>query len=1264
MKQRESVQRIDWLNISNLSNYDDRRLPVVAHGFPDINQDGAREVLIASHKRPVLFAFDGKSGQSLWHYVASPTLDQGERPYPHFYAAALNAPTDIGDVDGDEVRDFATTFFSKGKRVYRWLDAVSGKTGKHIWRLEMAEDWFDKGQHNVSDFCQYDVDNANVFRHMHSTGNYRDGMAFRNRPAGFVVPWPSVLMPAERESETDSLLLVCGTKLMVRDAKTGKATDFNQGEPLELGFIPALPPKIVRSGIESEAPIGVLLCEPVAIADPNTTTKPVTRFSMWSLETAKKIWHYDAANDPGWIGTKPDWPLVADLTGDRVPEILIADGADLENNYYSGATCLASLQALDARTGKPVWNKNDVAKIRNQDRQVQHVLVGPDADDDQRDDVYAVSTMSIQGKGNWVFVDILSSVTGKLIRTTKSDAPVFATAQNGIDLEQPFCLGVGADGHARLVVATKNVDGHSSRQGTLILSTGTGEVTHVGDQLEHPLRADGDGDGNLDLFLIRPRSSGSLSEAGQLVSLKANAGHAQKLIGGRFVPTDDVDGDGVRDLVTDPRGNGIWQSLSGATGERLWRWEYQPQGSRIAPLNKDVDGDNINDFLVTRKAFGGQGHRLWLTLVSGCEGRMLWQKDLPTDSWGGRVGIKCDDMNADGVNDVVLLHRFSALQTGLAKGDLRLSCFDGRFGTEHWHCELAAAGSKVLEPSFELDDYPLSIADTDNDGSPDVVCRRFAIDGSSKLATFNGRSGEPLWQRSVADDNADVMKGHRFSMWRAKVLATGPDQQQQLVTAAAHKNNQKADWTVRLKFYDLQSGQSVSSWSGEGQFKRYPQHSANPPGLWNGIPFEIAAGEKRYTGVCVQDSKARKLQIVVLDSSQAAATEVQRVDVPEPENVGAGYAWTGQFLIADANQDGRTDVIFHDGSNLIATDLVSNKEVIRKPMPASYRRLLEVNPETSLIQMIVSNDQDPRLKLIDLATFDTVWNLHRPTGGLIDGLLSGGKPDESNVYAALPRVLYQGTAENPQTLRTVATVGEYTGKDTAIKQQIASAAAEPINFAANSFYDPRMIEPLPWAGGNLPGNLANGLLQMAINTLLIVLGAFVFPFFYLRYMFTRKRWSLQSFMLLPLLFVVPYLVLQLPLETSRDQPAYEAARQFGWQLWMGKLLVASMAVPTVVFTAVWIKHLWFGNWTRLIQMSVIAIVISMVMGGLMLFGRSFQFPAGSRYDWYDWGTVMLILYGSWFVGFFIIGRWIFGSAGRFCIKLAKRIFSRPRLATT
>ena len=544
--------------------------------------------------------------------------------------ARLRKPVDIGDVDRDGITDFAI-HFRRGKKVEQWLDAVSGKTGERIWRMKLPKKLVGNSGYNLSSFCQ--IDTQGQFQTPHRgnhSGRYRDRVSY---PYGFirtVAAWPPIPM-AGKNSSKDSLLLVGGSKLIVCDATTGQATDFNQGQPLELGFVPATQPKLILSAKGDEQPIGVLLSEIVSVPDENKKIKPVTRFSMRSLDTGEELWHFDSACDLNWTGVKPDWPLVADLNGDGVSEILITDGADLEKSVNIDASCQSFVQALDARTGQPIWDSSDVVKIRSQDRQVQHLLMGPDADGDLMDDVYVVSPMLPRDKdatGSDVYIDILSAATGKRIRTTRSKVPVFERIYGGVDFEEPFFLGVGADGHPRLVVATTRSDANRARQSTVLISTGTGEATNVGDELECPLHADGDGDGVRDLFLIKPRSRAKIYEAGQLLSIKSNGGREQTFVEGDYLQIDDVDDDGVHELLNKRN----WQVISGTTGERLWQWDYRPRTNvQMQSLDKDIDDDGTDDFLVSETLRGGMNsnnRQILLTLISGRKGRVVWQKQF------------------------------------------------------------------------------------------------------------------------------------------------------------------------------------------------------------------------------------------------------------------------------------------------------------------------------------------------------------------------------------------------------------------------------------------------------------------------------------------------------------------------------------------------------------------------------------------------------------------------------------------------------------
>jgi len=1220
-----STRELTW-RFDGLRSYDHNRLPMVAHGFPDINADGEPEVMVANRSHPSLIVFDGETGELLWHYVATPTNQKGKLPY----SGTLHMPRDLGDIDGDGIADFAICFRS-GKLVQQWLDVVSGKTGKRIWRKQLPTKLVSNGSYNLSVFCQLDEQGFSQTRASNNSGRYRDRVGYEQSRVQKVVAWPPMTMAGTNRDK--ELLLVCGSKLIICDAKTGRASDFNQGKTLELGFVPAIEPKLVSSELGNEKLIGVLLCEIVSVPKESTGTKPVTRFSMRSLETGKELWGYDAACDLNWTGIKPDWPLVADLTGDAVPEILIGDGADLEKDVHQGASCQGALQVLDAKTGEPRWSTNDVAKIRCMDRQVQRLVIGPDADGDLIDDVYAVSTMYERATETdaSVYVDILSAVSGKRIRTNKSEVPVFANGSHEVDLERPFFLGVGPDGHPRLVVATMRAGaGRARRQSTVFISTGTGEVTNVGDGLEYPLQADGDGDGDRDLFLIKPSSRSIINGSGQLVSIKSYGGREQRFAKGQYLRIDDIDRDGVRDLLN----QNTWYTVSGATGRRLYRWAFTPaEEHRIKILDGDVDGDEVRDFLVADSSKQGNEIQILWTLVSGRTGQIVWQyqegSSTPSVS---DFSVSCEDMNGDGASDLVLLHGVSKLR------DLfRVVCLDGRSGDRYWESEL---GQMDFIHSARS---PVHIADADGDGRPDVLCRRFDLNGPQGMVALNGRSGDLLWKQPNISTKID----HSF-LERSKVLPMGSGKQMQLVTATVIDNG-----NVRISFSDLESGQQTSTVVTKGRFKSHSFSLGGSLGAWNGIPFAASADEVGYAGVCILDPSTKVIQLVVFDSRGKKAAVVQQVNIPKLSSRKSKQ----NFLIADSNGDGRTDVVFHDGSELVAIDLISNEEIDRAPMPAGSPELLPVDFDPTLLQLITNEGKTLRagevnqLKLMDMKTFEVLWKLNSPPGAFVESLLSAGKPAVENLHSAIPRVLYSGV---PGFMRVVASESDYAGKDQEVRRRILQAAATPVSFSLAEFSDPRMVESLPWVQQNrLSRNQLSELVQSLTNLLLIVLGAVLCPFFFLRRMLNQGQWSLSEFLLLPLLFVIPYLVLQLPVEINGDVAP-------SW--WLKVLVSCLLVLPMLGFAALWGRELWRGKWLHWSLLSLAPIAIAFFLGVMMLLGSRLR--AGSRYDWYGWydlGSVNLVFSGVYLIGFVLVTTWLFAFGSGVVRHWWKLIFRNPRL---
>ena len=1246
--------RWDWSRTS-IRSYTDANIPRVTDSFLDINSDQTADLLVACQKQPILFALDGDSGKRIWRYTAAPTLDEGEGGYQHSQAGCLGQAQLIGDIDNDGIVDVIASFYSSGNRFYRWQDAISGKTGMRIWRFDMPETWFDPKSMFLPGSCQLSFHGGHGIHTMPSHGpswQYLSEVAFANQRRGLVVPWPMQLARFEEGSKASTSLIftVCGSHLICTRSVDGKPGNFNAGKPLNLGFFPALAPVLVKNN--DRQLIGLLLCELVALPDETNSTPAQTRFTMMSIETAKPIWQYDAVCDPSWTGVTPDWPLFKDISGDGIPEIIIADGADLEKKVHQRASCLASLQALDAVTGKPLWQSQTRAKIRGQYRQVQNLLTGPDADGDSLPDIYVVSPMYQRRAGAndavSVFIDVVSGVTGQRIRTTQCSIP---TIDNKIDLQKPFWWGTSPDGSPQLLIATKNYHGQNGRQGTFLVSTVSGNVTRIGDHLRHPLLTE-TADGQKNLLTIKPRNLVDIVETGQLISIKPQSRQPLKTVCQNYLAVDDLNGDGVKDLI----GLKNLRALSGKTGKELWVYEMKSPSRNVVPLGSDVDADGVHDILVWSSFYTRGSHRSELHLLSGRTGQKRWTTTVESDGFGARPACYCRDLDVDGNMEMLILYRHSDGRFP-SKPGLRLACFDGLTGDSKWELEVAPADSEAASPHAHPTSMPLHFADMNSDGKLEIICSRFSPTDTPLLSVFNC-NGQKLWDRSTSDQPVSFPLRTELKKVIAGSNTQGAKQSPQIALASSTEYNRKPHLTVSLDWIDGDSGKRVSNWSDAGRLKQHPHHSAEPPGIWNGIPFTVLDGDKAYTGLCIQGRNARKMEVVVLDSSSSSAVEVQRIEVVLPENVGQVDGWTDEFLIDDINADSRTDIVYHDGNDLIAKTIVDGKEIRRRAVPADWRKLREIDMTRQHLVLQTSLNNDARVKLIDLETFETRWDLRVPGKLEFKASLQANKHTTQD-SPDIPHMLYQGVNQSSQNHdETVVMAGisnEYLGDNVEIRN---SLAVNPAIGMRGLDADPRMVESVPWSGGRQFGK---GVLELLASALLVAAGAIVFPFLFLRRMFRDGNWSLQTLLLLPLVFVIPYFALQLPLVFAGHMPGGEWMGYSSQFAWVNKLIFVSLYIPVISFFWRLVSHLHAGRWRSFAGIVLLMILTSVFFGAFNLLGRMQQFPSGSRFNFADWGHVYLFVYGIWMIGFLILVQEVLTTAGDWRKRLVKLIRRGPKL---
>ncbi|TWU34583.1 Serine/threonine-protein kinase PrkC [Novipirellula aureliae] len=1219
-------------------------LPIVATNFPDINEDGQQDVMIACRHQAVLFAFDGEDGTLLWHYNAGILNEQSK---------TIHSPMSLGDIDGDKIDDFGCQFFSftmgNTSNPKRWIDAVSGKTGERIWQRSMPTELFDVPASTYRpSFCQMETFRGTgcYFVAIHSAGK---GWKYRREPykqkvTGELVPWAGSWVPKPKNGSSEQLLLACGSKIISCDPSTGKPGRFNEGQPLELGFIPALQPQVVQTFDKEQQTIGLLLTEIVSSVGINKGNKPITRFSMRSLDSGEELWRFDADYElEWWPHSQSNWPVIADLNGDATPEILIADGTDLESRRPTG---LASLQALDARTGKPLWDTQQRAKIRSLDRQIQYALLGPDEDGDGLDDVYVVAPMA--KSRCWIFVDILSGVTGKRLRTVHSEIPVFQSDDFGFSIEKPFFFDTALD-RPGLVIASPAINVNYQRHSTVVMSTATGELINIGDQLEHPIAADGDGDGSDDLFLLKPRDRSKPLRSNQLVTLKSSSGGIKFAGESKLTRIDDVDGDGVRDLLDAPIGHYLTQQspsneqarrvVSGANGKGLSEWEYQRPAEALYPANGDFDRDGVDDFLAEQRSNDQQ--EAILVLVSGAKGKVLWQQ--PARIIGvSDATAQCHDIDGDGQSDLLLFHHFADQNL---PAQFRLTCRDGKSGDEAWHFDIAP--TNFITHEFHRPSYELRILDVNRDGHADILCPCFYKNSQPSSVAINGKTGKPIWKLLPLSKGS----GKTAFGWQSEIIPAAQNSSSQqgnrsVFVTAWEGHGPKDEDQLNVNFVDLVSGDPVSTWTAAGEFSK-PQLPYGVRSRTEKVPLVIADGDKRFAGIMLD---AGKKELVVLDFSFDSAKEVRRIVSGD------------LILVSDIDGDGKTEGVFFNQKEFVTFELASGNEIHRKSLTwAASVRNIRTDPDSDFIRVETEDGPNRRLKLVDPATLEVQWDLNWPADTDFDGLLCGDGSDDIET-ARRPRVLFTETNGTSSIVATASAARFNNSGDTALTKRLRSRklihdlAGAP--FAADTD-DPRLIEPLPW---NLYGN-AMGLFEIEgldrspvvlITQLLpIVLGAIVFPGAYFYILFRRRQWNLQWFLLMPLVFVLPYVFFHIP------SPLGAEYAQTSMPPWQGKLLGAIVLLPFLIFISLFVWYFLHGRWKSLFLLVIFALAVPGVMAVSEL--ATTDLLEGTKFDWLDPGSLWLLWAGVWAGGVGIVILWPLAFITRFMLRIVqcRRTASEP-----
>ncbi len=689
---------------------------------PDLDGDGVGDLVWFSAEKASIWALSGGNGKELWWYQGGP-------------GKIVAAPAVIA-VEGDGRPDLIVTLVADGQRR---IEAISGRTGKSLWRFPLEDAWF-------SDAAALPF-SAEVVR-------------IGGRPV---------------------IACQAGSRLVGLDPATGKPVQAVR----DLGFTPLRNPQF----IDGAQPLVLALREvgpqtlelsALALATGDTAWTKSLR-AEWPQSREGK-----SARESGKQLPLLSWPLVADLDGDGRPVVVVAnkparntpepkkDPDTIHIDLDERSADWAALEVLDAATGELRWQRRLRGHMPKGMFQLEQFVVGPDIDGDGRRDLFVASFgqpfREEPGEGSYthhdLFVTALSGRDGHTLWWWREHRRL-----GDEDFIPPLrWWQTGPDGRPELLVSCNSDFSHNtlkSLSATFALVAGTGRLAHVLPEVADPGIADLNGDGGPDLYFIHQsrQKKGRSSEprSTRLVALQGIGPFAEawrRL--GEWTPMQDVDGDGIPDLLQTSKEAKTTTAIAGADGRVLWRSVVAGDFTAPPSPQGDLDGDGIPDLIAKSPM-----RRL---AISGKTGRVLWppqplkpdhpsyeDKDLKTeDSIGmehytpGLPEATCLPLSRDRKPVVVYAYL-------LDFGSTRLSALDQR-QRQLWIAAADGATGRVLwkQPLSEKENkhgYNLRIiasADLDGDGQPDLLVLVGVPDRPWELRALRGDDGHEFWRRSLA----------------------------------------------------------------------------------------------------------------------------------------------------------------------------------------------------------------------------------------------------------------------------------------------------------------------------------------------------------------------------------------------------------------------------------------------------------------------------------------------------------------------------------
>lgn len=1194
--------------------------PAVAAHSVDLNGDGQGDFLVAAQHQAFVFALSGSDGSVLWCAArgadVSSSVGAGSQqdPWP-VHSAVLGEPQVVADYDGDGRPEVLITWVDAGEQAkpvsnvrsdleaQRLVELLSGATGRSIWKHELPALWFQlpEGQPVPPEFripvgVNYGYTSSGagstITTRRHAT---RQARRIEQYQQHIYAPTPARLLQV---SGGRVIVLTAGRHVQWLEAASGRvlADDVLETWPGRPG---------TWADADGDGFPDYVFLEQIRTNQVDVS-RIMTRLHVWSVHEHRTLWKTNLdARFPwreNWTLPVPNWPVVGDLDGDGVAEVVAPDGS----SEPTGEAVLrevpwGGLVVRSGKTGAVLWRRSIVTA----DQRVQQMALGPDVDADGVRDVMVASVAGVPLK---LHVEARSGKTGELLWIT----PLGVRTETGLADWQVGPLQwwqTGQPDRPRLLVTVHNDSLLPMDAESWVLSAVDGRVIHQRQQAAMVQAIDVDHDGVEDLVTYRARDLAYPEDGGVLDAVRGvPEGHWSQL-GGVGEAADDYDGDGVRDFLGMNAAGRIW-ARSGRTGQSLWDcftgsiYGYRARGmGQDGPLESgasgreqamaDVDGDGVSDVLFYLNGQLGSPGPL-AGAVSGRTGKLLWRtRDLLVRVCEGLWDCRLTDVDQDGRPELVLMVTadldYPNPRQFYSSDDLQswLLVVDAHTGRLKWRQPLSPAFGPSAPPlaqrppsgwngvpvrRYEETGPLLAVGDLDGDGAPDLLAPAWSQNLSHLvLKAWRGRDGVQLWQHALP-----VERELSFALTRQhapRIADLDHDGHAEVILIERDMGAQPStsyEFVPRVCVLEGASGRVL--WRCEAPRRRYeekPWRDGERTGVSDLALPRLSNGHRAPAILCGGE---QPLLFVAESAEHAQVT-------PLPRPVSSDVLWT-----VDVDRDGLDELaLVHGGAVQLVSPLAPDRpRWTLGGTPSPFARILEVRSfQDSRVPEITAMRRlgDHSVVGIDAASGILRWSCPAPIPREYQGSYAtqtACRLDLDGNAASLPFVSYQG--RDSVHGRTAHALTESSSRSLSDGARPSSASALRVG------RDPRWGRSLPWVAYSsgtweVPHFLGRAGIYGMVLLILPVVGA----------CWLRRQRANQSVVALVagLLLGLMTLVSFVPMGSS-PPPAVER-----WKL-------ACFAAPLLALAGAMGWWLWRQCWRRLLVWTLVILAFSGVMGGIQV----------------------------------------------------------------